>query len=94
MNIKKDKKIVVAQVLRTIKPQFIEGPDGRLMYAIVAGAISESVKMKGTDYPLQARRYLFGDIIHAELAGVDVEWIKSVMQKYGLIDLWVNQQEK
>jgi len=88
------KENCVKQVMRVIKPQFIDTPEGRFMYAIVAGAVRESVGLGGSGASLlQARRYLFGDVIHAELAGVDVDWIRSTLHKVGLVGLWVAEED-
>ena len=52
------------------------------MYAIINGAV---VDLSSTKYRLEAIRYLQGDMIHAEMAGVDAGWIRDTLVKYEVL---------
>ena len=65
-----------------IRSQFPAIPEGQLMGAIINGAI---VDLSSTKYRLEAIRYLQGNMIHAEMAGVDADWIRDVLVKYEVL---------
>ena len=68
--------------LYKIRSQFPAIPEGQLMCAIINGAI---VDLSSTKYRLEAIRYLQGDMVHAEIAGVDAGWIRGVLVKYEVL---------
>lgn len=66
---------------RKIKSQFPDVPEGKLMHAIVAGAMSDLLDKNTCS---QALSYFKGPMIHAERAGVNPVWIRETMQKCGI----------
>lgn len=74
---------------RMIMTQFPSFPEGRLMGAVVCGAITDlniSI-LSGEETALLRRKamtYLNGPMKHAELAGVEPEWIRLIMKRVGL----------
>lgn len=64
--------------LRKIRTQWGgDSPGHRLCLAIFEGAVSNYRAEEN-------RRYLLGDIIHAQLCGVDPDWIRSVLRRCGI----------
>ncbi len=83
----------VGLAIKRISYQFQDTPLHRLMLGVVATAIddlekgnhpyaSENQKRIGR----QAKRYLLGEIIHAQLCGVDPEWIRDTLRTLGLLE--------
>lgn len=78
-------------ISKKIKPQFVDSADGRLMHAIVEQALLDASrviipdprgkhkKMEGEK--ISAMYYLSHHMVHAEMAGVDSEWIRSIIRK-------------
>lgn len=82
---RKPKKLDHARlVLYIIKHKFPQSPEGRLFFAIVEKAILDLTDKSAT-LRKDAERYLRGDIIHAQLCGVDPEWIRRVCLKHGVL---------
>ena len=71
---------VTNQTLRRIGYQFPRCPHGRMMFAIVSEAVRGS-QSKIPDVRRRERSYLSGYIYHAEVAGVDSQWIRETLQK-------------
>ncbi len=64
-------------VLRRLRPQAFPSPEGRIFFSVFAQTIR--------DLPAEdAKRYLHGDLIHLELAGIDVDWARRIIDKSGL----------
>ena len=63
--------------LATLKllTQFGRSPEERLMCAIVCKAIDDAVAFGSKE----AIKYLQDDLIHAEAAGIDPDWVKKVI---------------
>jgi len=95
----KDHKKVSA-VRRLLSRQFPKSPGGRLMCAVVCQAISDAFDPRlYTPNPsarpqtinetksseASAHRYLCGDMYHANLAGVEPEWIRMVIKRAGFV---------
>ena len=79
-NIQKAKLVCAA-----IAPHFGDKPEHRLMLSVVqkalmdaAGPYSSWTEKDG------AKMYFKGHMPHAELCGVDSEWIRSKIEKYGM----------
>jgi len=71
-------------IIRRIASQFPDSFHGRLMLGIVGRALLDSIE-NGLDYEAHnARDYINGTMHHAELCGVDSEWIRRVVRKIGL----------
>jgi len=67
-------------VCREIKSEFGKSPEEKLFFAIVERAIYDAC----VDGYYGARSYLSGYIPHAEMCGVDSDWIRRVIKKVGL----------
>lgn len=67
-----------------IRPQFLEKPEGKFMFAIVERALADIGDFKCLADVRSACRYLNNDLIHAELAGVDPQWIREVISRAGI----------
>lgn len=82
----------VRRACAKIKTQFTNSGDSRLMYEVIANAIEDAFMKLSVNRTLSnkssARRYLRGEMHHAELAGVDSQWIREVLAK---CDLDLNQ---
>lgn len=68
--------------MRRIKFQFSGTPEGKLMYAILNGALLD---LEDKSHKDQAKYYLNGPMIHAELAGVNPTWIRETLHKCGVV---------
>lgn len=69
---------------RKILTQFPGFPEGRLMGAIVCGAVIDLVRTSDNQYEHKTLRrramaYIAGPMKHAELAGVEPAWIRTVL---------------
>ena len=62
---------------RKVSPQFPNTPDGRLMFVVVAQAVSD---LQNSQNRYDANKYLQGRMIHAEVCGVDPQWIRNVLR--------------
>lgn len=72
-------------VAKRIKPQFPECGEGLLCFSIVEQALKDLVDKSAPAKDVSgAARYLSGEIAHAEICGVDSEWIQDTMKKIGL----------
>lgn len=70
---------------RKIEQQFPETPEAKLMFAVIYRALSDAYIRRGKGHVAEARRFLFRNpIVHAELCGVDTEWIHKVLRDGGL----------
>ena len=74
----------VRAALRRIRAQFPATPEGRLMFAVVDKAVWDSL-YRHTWYGESAVRYLEQDLSHAELCGVDPEWIRETLRAMQLL---------
>lgn len=69
-------------VVRKIGYQFPATPAGQLMHAVVGVAIADLFRPEVNE---SAERYLRGSIWHAQISGVDPDWIRSVLMQAGLL---------
>jgi len=74
-------------VIKKIGHQFGTSPEQQLMFAVVAQAIGDII-----DHPdkrsvahSDALLYLSGNIPHAEICGVNADWIRRVLRSADLI---------
>lgn len=70
---------------KKVFPQFPESGAGFLMFSIVLQAVRDAYD--DTVYPHEQRSgyaYLNSDMPHAQMAGVDPDWIRFVLKKIGL----------
>ena len=72
-----------------ITHQFPESPEGQLMAAVVCCAVMDLHRPTSVWSPHKfhvdsAREYLSGEMWHAEICGVDSDWIRSVLDKAGI----------
>lgn len=72
-------------VSKKIEPQFPDTPCGRLAHAIITQALKDTILPGVASRDIaSARHYLTRKSIpHAELAGVDSHWIRSVATRIG-----------
>ena len=75
-------------VSKKIKFQFPETPEGRLMFAIVDCAITDSIRDVKTQTDKTERdaaiAYLSQTIPHCEISGVNSEWVHRIINYAGL----------
>jgi len=77
---------------KLIRTQFPESSEANLMMAVIEQALRDlligDVESNGKIIPhadrASAARYLSGSIHHAEICGVESEWIRRVLAKVGL----------
>jgi len=79
---------LVRALVRKIGHQFPDKPEARLMLAIFAGALNDLITNQ-SGYEVEAARrqaaeYLSGDIWHAQICGVDPEWIRYQLKTAGI----------
>lgn len=70
-------------LIKKIGYQFPITPEGKLMKSIVSQAIRDS----HSPYSLtryRSRTYIEESLVHAEICGVDPEWIRKMAKKIGL----------
>ena len=82
-NVVATRKKRAGAALRKIRPQFGTTPEHRLCFAILEQAVNDLPTMHGSAY-LSARRYLADKIYHAEICGVNSEWLRNVLIKTGV----------
>jgi len=70
---------------KKIRHQFPGSAEGRLMYSIIALAISDAISSNGINSE-QAKTFLLNEMPQAELCGVDSNWITNVLVKMNLLD--------
>ena len=68
--------------IKKIRTQFGDTPEHKLMFAIVEQAIKDLNSRVICDRK-SAEQYLKNEIPHAELCGVDSEWVRRVLKKCG-----------
>ncbi len=71
-------------VIKKIKPQFPDTPEGNLMFAVVSQAIRDVASPTSTitiSDQSSALRYLDSDMPHAAICGVQASWIRSIIKK-------------
>lgn len=78
---KKEKSFRCGAANKKIRTQFRDTPEHKLCYAVVEQAINDLCDAKEER---SAKRYLIGEIVHAELCGVDSDWVRRVILKCGL----------
>lgn len=75
-------------VKRRIKFVFPKTPEGKLMFSVVMACIEDAFLPKTYERNAReisrAQRYIKGNMYHAEIAGVDSEWIRRVLNEEGL----------
>lgn len=80
-------------VAKKIKPMFINTAEGRLWFEVVVRALADLVvnayaradrSYEAARDRLSAIRFLSGDMVQAEVAGCDADYIRRVMQEVGL----------
>lgn len=66
-------------IKQKLQPQFPDSDEGRLFFAIVYQAICDALMPIGPNTSRDEKRdaieYLSGDIIHAQVLGIDPDWI-------------------
>jgi hypothetical protein len=67
---------------KKVSSEFPKSPEGRLMFEIVALAINDLNKVQ---HRHSAIMYLLGPMPHAEICGVDPDWIRRILIKMRLI---------
>lgn len=74
--------------IRKLDPLHAGTPESNLFFAIIAAAINDMEKYKGVRFQYEyrvAKDYLSTEVIpHAELIGLDSEYIRTVMRKVGM----------
>jgi len=70
---------------KKIRHQFPGSTEGRLMYSIIALAISDAASSNGIN-ARQAKTFLSNEMPQAELCGVNSNWITDVLVKMNLLD--------
>lgn len=70
-------------IISLVKRQFPKGADGNLVVGILAQALKDSFCFEYIERYM-ARRFLRGDMYMIMMAGVEPEWIRSVIKKIGL----------
>ena len=81
--------------IKAIRTQFPDSPEGKLMSHIVATAITDAYSTFQPEESIRsASEYLKGNIPHAEIAGVDSDWIKRILLKLELTDDLVDSRLK
>lgn len=77
-------KIRVNSILKKIEKQFPKTPEGLLNFAVLQQAIRDRFDPNHKN-KREVASYLLNDAIpHAEICGVDSEWIRSQITKSGL----------
>ncbi len=77
------KRAVLA--IRKIRPQFpVDKPEGKLMFAIVESAIRDAFGIRKIEIR-SGNLYIRSSMPHAQICGVDPDWIRSVLKKLNLI---------
>ena len=77
------KKSDTSAAISKISMQFRPEPYHRLMCAIVCTAIHD---LSRKDARILAIDYIENDLIHAELCGVNSDWVRRVLREMRLID--------
>lgn len=91
------KKAAIARinaVISKIGHQFPDTAPGRLALAVVEIAIKDAVGIvhgEGVENRIRAiacaRRFLAGEMLWCELAGVNSEWVRRVLEKSKILDV-------
>ncbi len=69
-------------VLKCIHEQFPKSPEGKLMFAVIAQAISDIINdFNKQEDRIDALRYIKKDLIHAEICGIKREWVQKLICK-------------
>lgn len=79
---------LVRALVRKIGCQFPDNAEARMMLAIFAGALNDLITNR-TGFEVEAARrqaaeYLAGSIWHAQICGVDPEWIRYQLKTAGI----------
>jgi len=77
-----DRLVMRNAAIKKIRTQFGDTPEHKLMFAIVEQAIKD-LSSKSIEVSRSAERHIKNEIPHAELCGVDSEWIRLVLKKCG-----------
>jgi len=67
--------------LHAIKPQFPDWPESQLMFAVIKQAVIDLSNKYEHD---KAVRYLNGDMMQAEMCGIEPRWIRETLIKCGV----------
>jgi hypothetical protein len=75
-------------LVKKIGHQFPPCPEGQLMHSIVAQAITDLFKSGTSDAAQLCRRkarwYLSGSMWHAQICGIDPDWIRTQLTRAGI----------
>jgi len=75
---------MIKAIIRKLSYEFdLDSPEQRLMFAVISTAIND---LKDTRYRAECIRYLNHDLSHAEMCGVDPDWIRSICYKANLFN--------
>jgi len=79
---------LVRALVRKIGHQFPDKPEARLMLAIFASALNDLItNQRGFEAEAARRKaaeYLMGNIWHAQICGVDPDWIRYQLKTAGI----------
>ncbi len=67
--------------LRRIRYQFPDYPESNLMYSVVERAVLD---LQSRNEGYSAAKYLSGDIFHAEIIGIDSDWVRQTLRTAGV----------
>lgn len=78
----------ISEIVRRIKPAFKKTGEERLCFEVIHMAIRDAAYITETRTSLIERRaaklYLAGRMYHAEICGIDPDWIRRVIKNVGL----------
>jgi hypothetical protein len=75
---------LVGEAKPRMSPEALLSPEDRLLFNIVKQAIRDNQLKKGGD-KRSAKLYLQGDMIHAQMIGLNVEWVKKQLTTAGMM---------
>ena len=85
--LKSEKTMIARAVVKKLKAQVIDSNEARLMFAVFEQAVMDAISDVGDTSRGSAARYLRSDMIHLDLAGVDIDYAARVMKSSGFYDL-------
>lgn len=80
---KKSKATLISVIMKKITPQFVSTPEGNMWAAALRIAL---VDLAHPTHKHSALKFLLGPMPQMQLAGVEPDWIRSIVRRAGLID--------
>lgn len=77
-----DKPLVMRAAILRLEKQYEHNSDSNLCFAVVCSAILDLEEENHRD---SAKTYLKGEMVHAQLIGLDPDWIRATLKELRLM---------